>query len=73
VTAKHNIASAKTGFAAFSCGDIEGAMMNTTDDIEWVVPGKRAKRYPSWQGGGARPLHEADGEIVHHSARALPR
>ena len=37
--AEQNIGSAKAGYAAFSWGDPEAAMVNMADDVECVVPG----------------------------------
>lgn len=42
MTASENKAEAQAGYAAFGVGDMEGAMRNMADDIEWVVPGESA-------------------------------
>jgi uncharacterized protein len=34
-----NVESTKTAYAAFTAGDVETAMANIADDIEWIVPG----------------------------------
>ena len=39
---EQNVESAKRAYAAFQAGDLEGAMANMADDIEWIVPGNSA-------------------------------
>jgi ketosteroid isomerase-like protein len=38
--AEEILGSAKAGYAAFSWGDLDAAMAQMADDIEWVVPGE---------------------------------
>jgi ketosteroid isomerase-like protein len=74
-----NLQAAKDGYAAFSAGDLEKAMENISDDIEWVVPGnlsvsgtKKGKdEVLQWwgqlgeKGATAEPQHWfADGDLV---------
>ena len=40
--AEEILGSAKAGYAAFSWGDLDAAMAQMADDIEWVVPGESA-------------------------------
>ena len=40
--AQENKQSAQDAYAAFSCGDAEGAMRNIDDSIEWTVRGDNA-------------------------------
>jgi ketosteroid isomerase-like protein len=42
VAGEQNLETAKEGYAAFSSGDVEGAMQNIADDIEWITPGNSA-------------------------------
>lgn len=37
-----NLEAAKRGYAAFSAGEVDAAMAEMSDDIEWVVPGSSA-------------------------------
>lgn len=39
MSASENKATAQAAYRAFSDGDIQAAMANLADDIEWVVPG----------------------------------
>ena len=39
---EQNIETAKRGYAAFSAGDVAGAMEALADDIEWITPGASA-------------------------------
>ena len=39
---EQNIETAKRGYAAFSAGDVAGAMEALADDIEWITPGDSA-------------------------------
>jgi ketosteroid isomerase-like protein len=39
---EENIETTKQGYAAFSSGDVDGAMANIADDVEWVTPGNSA-------------------------------
>ena len=39
-SAEQILGSAKAGYAAFSWGDLDAAMAQMADDIEWVVPGE---------------------------------
>lgn len=39
---EENIETTKQGYAAFSSGDVDGAMANIADDVEWVTPGDSA-------------------------------
>ncbi len=39
---EQNLETAKQGYAAFSAGDVEGALENLADEIEWIVPGNSA-------------------------------
>ncbi len=39
---EQNVETAKQGYAAFSAGDVEAALENIADDIEWIVPGNSA-------------------------------
>jgi uncharacterized protein len=39
MSASENKAATQAAYAAFSAGDLEGAMKNMADDIEWIVPG----------------------------------
>jgi uncharacterized protein len=39
---EQNLEAAQRGYEAFSAGDVEGAMENIADDIEWVTPGNSA-------------------------------
>ncbi|MEO6858208.1 MAG: nuclear transport factor 2 family protein [Solirubrobacteraceae bacterium] len=40
--AQENLEIAKRGYAAFTSGDVDGAMANLADDVEWVTPGRSA-------------------------------
>ena len=40
--ADENIEKTKAGYAAFSAQDVEAALTDIADDIEWVVPGNSA-------------------------------
>jgi hypothetical protein len=42
MSASENIETVKKGYAAFSAGDVETAMNNWDDNIEWVAPGNSA-------------------------------
>ncbi|HVV76757.1 MAG TPA: nuclear transport factor 2 family protein [Mycobacteriales bacterium] len=42
MSADENLATAKSAYAAFAAGDIEGASAPLADDIEWIVPGNSA-------------------------------
>jgi ketosteroid isomerase-like protein len=37
-----NVESARKAYAAFSAGDVDGAMSNIADDVEWITPGNSA-------------------------------
>jgi uncharacterized protein len=37
--AQDNLNIAKEGYAAFSSGDVEAAMKDLADDVEWITPG----------------------------------
>jgi len=39
MSTSENIETVKKGYAAFSAGDVETAMNNWDDSIEWVAPG----------------------------------
>ncbi len=39
---EQNLEIAKRAYAAFSSGDVEGAMENMADDIVWITPGNSA-------------------------------
>jgi ketosteroid isomerase-like protein len=39
---EQNLESARKAYAAFSGGDVEGAMSNIADDVEWITPGNSA-------------------------------
>jgi uncharacterized protein len=39
---EQNLEIAKRAYAAFSAGDVEGAMENMADDIVWITPGDSA-------------------------------
>lgn len=39
MSASENKALTEAAYKAFSAGDLEGAMKDMADDIEWVVPG----------------------------------
>ncbi len=39
---EQNLEIAKRAYAAFSAGDVEGAMENLADDIVWITPGDSA-------------------------------
>ncbi len=39
---EQNLETAKRGYAAFASGDVDGAMENIADDIEWISPGNSA-------------------------------
>jgi ketosteroid isomerase-like protein len=39
---EENLEKTKKAYAAFSEGNIEGAMENLADDIEWITPGNSA-------------------------------
>jgi ketosteroid isomerase-like protein len=40
--AQENLEITKRGYAAFTAGDVEAAMADLADDIEWVTPGRSA-------------------------------
>jgi ketosteroid isomerase-like protein len=40
--AQENLEISKRGYAAFTAGDVEGAMADLADDIEWITPGASA-------------------------------
>jgi ketosteroid isomerase-like protein len=42
VAGEENVEITKQGYAAFSSGDVDGAMANIADDVEWVTPGNSA-------------------------------
>ena len=42
MSTSENIETVKKGYAAFSAGDVETAMNNWDDNIEWVAPGNSA-------------------------------
>lgn len=42
MTGEQNVEVAKRGYAAFSSGDVEGAMADIADDVEWITPGNSA-------------------------------
>jgi ketosteroid isomerase-like protein len=37
-----NLETARAGYAAFSRGDLDGALALLADDVEWIVPGTSA-------------------------------
>jgi uncharacterized protein len=39
---EQNVEAAKRGYAAFSAGDVDGAMAEIADDVEWITPGNSA-------------------------------
>jgi ketosteroid isomerase-like protein len=39
MSAAENKAATKAAYQAFGVGDLEGAMQDLADDIEWIVPG----------------------------------
>jgi uncharacterized protein len=39
---EQNLEIAKRAYAAFSAGDVEGAMQNMADDVVWITPGNSA-------------------------------
>src|SRR3954453_21446985 len=39
MSAEENKAAPQAAYQAFGAGDLEGAMKNMADDIEWIVPG----------------------------------
>jgi ketosteroid isomerase-like protein len=39
MSAQENKAAAQAAYQAFDAGDLEGAMRDLADDIEWIVPG----------------------------------
>jgi hypothetical protein len=39
MSASENVDASKKGYAAFAAGDLETAMNNVDDNVEWVVPG----------------------------------
>ena len=39
---QENLQAAKDGYAAFQSGNVDGALANLADDIEWIVPGESA-------------------------------
>ena len=39
---EQNIEQAKRGYAAFDSGDVQTAMADIADDVEWIVPGESA-------------------------------
>jgi uncharacterized protein len=39
MSASENKATTQAAYLAFSAGDLDGAMANVADDIEWVLPG----------------------------------
>ena len=39
---EQNLEIAKRAYAAFSAGDVEGAMENMADDVVWITPGNSA-------------------------------
>lgn len=39
---EQNLEIARRAYAAFSAGDVEGAMENMADDIVWITPGDSA-------------------------------
>lgn len=42
MSASQNKAAAQSAYQAFSVGDLEGAMKDMADDIEWIEPGNSA-------------------------------
>lgn len=55
MSAQENKATTQAAYRAFTAGDLEGAMANLADDVEWVVPGN------STIGGTYRGKHEVLG------------
>jgi ketosteroid isomerase-like protein len=39
MSAAENKAATEAAYQAFAAGDLEGAMKNLADDVEWIVPG----------------------------------
>lgn len=39
MSTSENVDASKKGYAAFAAGDLETAMHNVDDNVEWVVPG----------------------------------
>lgn len=39
---EQNIEQAKRGYAAFDSGDVQTALEDIADDVEWIVPGESA-------------------------------
>lgn len=39
MSAAENKTATQAAYQAFSAGDLEGAMRNLADDVEWIVPG----------------------------------
>ena len=39
---EQNLEIARRAYAAFSAGDVEGAMQNMSEDIVWITPGNSA-------------------------------
>jgi ketosteroid isomerase-like protein len=42
MSASENKSETRSAYEAFGAGDLDGAMRNMADDIEWVVPGDSA-------------------------------
>lgn len=40
MSASENKASTQAAYQAFAAGDLDGAMRDMADDIEWIVPGE---------------------------------
>ena len=65
MSASENIELVKNGYAAFAAGDLETAMNNWDDNIEWVVPGN------STVGGTYRGKAEVTGFLAKVAERSF--
>ena len=65
MSASENVETSKKAYAAFSAGDLETAMDNWDDNIEWVVPGN------STMSGTYRGKAEATGMLMKMAEKSF--
>jgi ketosteroid isomerase-like protein len=72
--ASQNVEIAKKGYEAFGAGDVETALADFDDNIEWTIPGNSTLsgtyRGKEQSHGNAR---EGGGEVLHNNPRAVRR
>ena len=65
MSASENVDASKKGYAAFAAGDLETAMNNVDDNVEWVVPGN------STVSGTYRGKAEATGMLMKMAEKSF--